>query len=144
MQALQSKYKEYQEKRDSKVALSVSWQPTKIPKHLLVDFPSELRPDDEACDEDSNWLVHNHFDALAKEMATLQAQLDKHEDKLEKNEETVLIFKGLSSDLLSWLEQHLALPVMNKLPDANQEQLEEEISTLQVSFKCTYMCICVL
>ena len=114
----------------------MSWQPTKVPQHLLVEFPSELRSDDEADGEDSGWLVHNHFDVLARQMATLQAQLDKHEDKLEKNEETILIFKGLSNDLLSWLQQQLALSEMNKLPDANQEQLEKDISVLQV---CTYI-----
>ena len=59
-------------------------------------------------------------------------QLDKREDKIEKNEETVLIFKGLSDDLLNWLEQQLALPIMNKLPDADQEQLKEDISIFQV------------
>ena len=132
-QALQCKCKEFQEKRDKKIASGVSWQPTKIPAHLLVEFPSEFRPDDEADGEDSDWLVHNHFDVLAEQMATLQAQLDKREDKLEKNEETVLIFKGLSSHLLKWLEQQLTLPVINKLPDANQEQLEEDIEVLQVS-----------
>ena len=110
----------------------MSWQPTKIPEDLLVEFPSELRPDDEADAKNSDWLVHNHFDVLAKQMATLQAQLDKHEDKLEKNEETILIFKGLSNELLSWLQQQLVLSVMIKLPDANQEQLEEDISVLQV------------
>ena len=31
--------------------------------------------------------------------------VDKREDKLENSEETVLIFKGMSSDLLNWLEQ---------------------------------------
>ena len=133
------KFKEFQEKRDSKEAAGVSWQPTKIPKHLLVEFPSELFSD-EADGEDSDWLVHNQFDVLAKQMATLQAQLDKHEDKLEKNEETILIFKGLSNDLLSWLQLQLALPEMNKLPDANLEQLQKDISVLQVY---TYMCTCI-
>ena len=37
----------------------------------------------------------------------------------------------MSSDLLNWLEQQLTLPVMNKLPDANQEWLEEDIEVLQ-------------
>ena len=110
-----------------------------------MEFPSELHPDDEACDEDSDWLVHNHFDVLAKQMVALQAQLDKREDKLEKNEEMILIFKGLSNDLLSWLEQQLVLSVMNKLPDANQKQLEEDISVLEVYISVyvyiNYVCV---
>lgn len=133
LQSLQSKCKEYQEKRNKKRTSGVSWQPTKIPTHLLAEFPSEFRPDDEADGEDSDWMIHNHFEALSDQMAALQAQLDKREDRLEKNEETVLIFKGLSNDLLNWLEQQLALPMMNKLPDASQEQLEEDIAVLQVS-----------
>ena len=124
-----------------KIASGVSWQPTIIPGHLLVEFPSEFRPDDEADGKDSDWLVHNHLDVLAEQMAALQAQLDKREDKLEKNEETVLIFKGLSSDLLNWLEQQHALPVMNKLPDAILEQLEEDIELLQVSLYLYIQCM---
>ena len=38
-------------------------------------FSCELHPDNEADGEDSDWLVHNHFDVLADQMATLQAQL---------------------------------------------------------------------
>ena len=38
-------------------------------------FSCEFCPDNEANDEDSDWLVHNHFDVLAEQMATLQAQL---------------------------------------------------------------------
>ena len=72
-------------------------------------------------------------------MEALQVQLDKHEDKLEKNEETVLIFKGLSEELLNWLEQQLALPIMNRLPDADQEQLKDDISILQVLISL-YLC----
>ena len=132
-QALKSKCKQYQEIRDQKISSGMSWQPTKVPAHLLVDFPSDFCPDDWTDGEDSDWLVHNHFDVLAEQMAALQAQLDKREDNLEQNEETVLIFKGLSNDLLKWLNHQLTLPVMNKLPDANQEQLEEDISVLEVS-----------
>ena len=40
-----------------------------------TSFSCELHPDNEADDEDSDWLVHNHFDVLAEQMATLQAQL---------------------------------------------------------------------
>ena len=40
-----------------------------------ISFSCELHPDNEADDEDSDWLVHNHFDVLAEQMATLQAQL---------------------------------------------------------------------
>ena len=72
-------------------------------------------------------------------MEALQVQLDKREDKLEKNEETVLIFKGLSEELLNWLEQQLALPIMNRLPDADQEQLKDDISILQVLISL-YLC----
>ena len=43
--------------------------------NVYTSFSCELHPDNEADDEDSDWLVHNHFDVLAEQMATLQAQL---------------------------------------------------------------------
>jgi len=131
-QALQTKCKEYQQKGDLKKNSGFSWQPTKIPRHLLIEFPSELHPHHGDDETDSDWLVENHFGVLAKQMTKLQEQLDKREDNLEKNEETVLIFKGLANDLLNWLEQQLALIVIKKLPDANREQLEQDIDTVQV------------
>ena len=74
-QPLQYKCKELQEKIGERISSGVSWQPTKIPAHFLVEFPSECRHDDKADGEDCDWLVHNHFDVLAEQVTTLQAQL---------------------------------------------------------------------
>ena len=43
--------------------------------NACTSFSCELHPDNETDSEDSDWLVHNHFDVLAEQMATLQAQL---------------------------------------------------------------------
>ena len=43
--------------------------------NVYTSFSCKLHPDNEADDEDSDWLVHNHFDVLTEQMATLQAQL---------------------------------------------------------------------
>jgi len=112
-----------------------SWLPTLVPQDLLADYPVEFRLQPAADEIDGIAVypsVKEHLSGLDDQIKTLQVMLNKREDQLDKNEETVLMFKGLAEDLLNWINQQCALCVMNKLPDANLEQLEEDIGVVQV------------
>ncbi|XP_065895085.1 uncharacterized protein [Dysidea avara] len=134
LQTLQGRCDKCQQNNVDTGTRGESWKPTPIPQELLADYPADfkLQP---AADEIDGVTVHptveEHFTSLAEQVEALQTLLNKREDQLDKNEETVLIFKGLADDLLNWINQQCALPVMNKLPDADSEQLEEDIGVVQ-------------
>ena len=136
-QALQDRCDGCQQNNTNTATRGESWKPTAVPQELLICYPAEfkLQP---ATDEIDGVTLHpsleEHFISLAEQIEMLQGQLNNREDQLDKNEETVLIFKGLAEELLDWINQQIVLPIMNKLPDANLEQLEEDIGLLQVFY----------
>ena len=138
-QALQDKCDGCQQNNTNTAARGESWKPTAVPQELLAHYPAEfkLQP---ATDEIDGVALHpsleKHFISLGEQIEMLQGQLNNREDQLDKNEETVLIFKGLAEELLVWINQQIVCRIMNKLPDANLEQIEEDIGLLQV-FYCT-------
>ena len=72
-QPLQCKCKELHKKIDKKIHIFRIVMATNL--NACTSFSCEFCPNNEADDEDSDWLVHNYFDVLAEQMATLQAQL---------------------------------------------------------------------
>ena len=72
-QPLQYQCKELHKKIDKKIHIFSIVMATNL--NTCTSYSCELHPDNEANDEDSDWLVHNHFDVLPEQMATLQAQL---------------------------------------------------------------------
>ena len=143
-QALQGRCAKCQQNNVDTGTRGKSWKPTPIPQELLANYPADLKLQP-AADEIDGVTVHptveEHFTSLAEQVEALQTLLNNREDQLDKNEETVLIFKGLADDLLNWINQQCALPVMNKLPDADLEQLEEDIGVVQVNW-CVCACVC--
>jgi len=135
-QTLQGRCDQCQQNNTDTTTRGESWKPTPVPQELLTDYPAEFKlqlVEDEIDGVAVHPSLEKHFISLAEQIAMLQEHLNKREDQLDKNEETVLIFKGLAEELLSWINQQTILPVMNKLPDANLEQLEDDISIIQVS-----------